>query len=61
MQLYLDKFLLTFNNKTRILKCHNFKGDLLHKITLDKKFEESKFCVINKELFFFLDNKILIC
>jgi hypothetical protein len=56
MLLYLDKFLITFNNVTCLLQCFNFKGDLLHKITLDEKFEGSAFGVINKELFFFLDN-----
>jgi hypothetical protein len=56
MVLYLDKFLITFNNETCLLKCFNFKGDLLGKITLDKKFEGSSFSVINKELSFFLEN-----
>jgi hypothetical protein len=55
-QLYLDKFLLTFNNETCILQCYNFKGDLLHKITLDKKLEKSFIYAINKELCFILDN-----
>jgi hypothetical protein len=58
MLLYLDKFLLLFNNKTCFLKFYNIKGDLLGKITLDKKFEGSKFCVINKELCFLLDNHL---
>jgi hypothetical protein len=57
MRLYLDKFLITFDNKTFFLKCYNFKGDLLHKITLDKKFEGSDIGVINKELCFVLDNE----
>jgi hypothetical protein len=62
MQLYLDKYLITFNNNACLLKCYNFKGDLINKITLDKMLEESYFSVLNKELFFFLDNnKILIC
>jgi hypothetical protein len=56
MRIYLNKFLITFNNKTCFLKCHNFKGDLLHKITLDKKFKRSDISVINKELCFVLDN-----
>ena len=56
MKLYLDKFLLTFNNDTCILKCYNFKGDLLHKITLDKKLEGSDISVINKELCFDFSN-----
>ena len=61
MRLYLDKFLLTFIDETCLLKCYNFKGDLLGKITLDKKFEGSYFGVINKELYFSLDNyKFLI-
>jgi hypothetical protein len=60
-QLYLDKFLITFNKLNCFIKCYNFKGDLLHNITLDKKLEGSKFCVINKELCFFLnDHKIVI-
>jgi uncharacterized protein YoxC len=50
--LYLEKFLITFNKWTRFLKCYNFKGDLLHKITLDKKLGGSIISVINKELFF---------
>ncbi len=56
MQLYLDKFLITFNNETCFLKCYNFKGDLLHKITLDKKLKGSDISVKNKELCFVLDN-----
>jgi hypothetical protein len=61
MFLYLDKFLITFNNVTCLLQCYNFEGDLLHKVTLDKKLEGSDISVINKELCFFLDNvKILI-
>ena len=30
MQLYLDKFLLTFDEETCSLNCYNFKVDLLH-------------------------------
>jgi hypothetical protein len=61
IQLYLDKFLITFNNETCLLKCFSFKGDLLHQITLDKKLGASDIYVINKELCFNLDNeKILI-
>jgi hypothetical protein len=61
IELYLDKFLITFNKVTFFLKCYNFKGDLLHKITLDKKFKGSHFSAINKELCFVLDNgKIFI-
>jgi hypothetical protein len=59
IRLYLDKFLITFNNETCFLKCYNFKGDLLEKITLDKKFEESYCSVINKELCFVLKNRNL--
>jgi hypothetical protein len=55
MELYLDKFLITFSNGTLFLKCYNFKGDLLGKITLDKKFKGGLINVINKELSFFLD------
>jgi hypothetical protein len=62
MRLYLDKFLITFHDETCLLKCYNFKGDLLHKITLDEKFEGSDIYVINKELFFVLNSKnICIC
>jgi hypothetical protein len=39
MLLYLDKFLITFDRWTCLLKCYNFNEDLLHEITLDKKFE----------------------
>jgi hypothetical protein len=56
MLLYLDKILITFNRETCVLKCYNFKGDLLHKISLEKKFKGSYFSVINKELCFSLDN-----
>jgi hypothetical protein len=59
IRLYLDKFLITFNNETCFLKCYNFKGDLLEKITLDKKFEGSDISVINKELCFVLKNRNL--
>jgi hypothetical protein len=58
MRLYLDKFLITFNHKSCLLKCYNFKGDLLHQMTLDKKLEGSKFGVINKELYFILQDEI---
>jgi hypothetical protein len=61
IKLYLDKILITFNNKTCVLICYNFKGDLLGNIALDKKFKGSDISVINKELCFFLDYyKILI-
>jgi hypothetical protein len=61
IKLYLDKFLITFNHETCILQCYNFKGDLLHKITLDKKFEGIHFSIINKELCLVLENdKFLI-
>jgi hypothetical protein len=56
IKLYLDKFLITFDNKTCFLKCYNFKGDLLHKTFLDKKLEGGFINVINKELCFELDN-----
>jgi len=59
IQLYLDTYLITFNNNACLLKCYNFKGDLLHKITLDKKLEGSDICVINKEIYFVSDNKII--
>jgi hypothetical protein len=62
MQLYLDKFLLFFNNVTCLIKCYNFKGDFLEKITLDENLKGSEISVINKELFFVLDyDKIFIC
>ncbi len=51
MQLYLDKFLITLTDNSRFLKCYNFKGDLLHNITLDEELDESYFGVINKEFF----------
>jgi hypothetical protein len=54
MRLYLDKFLLFFNDVTCSLKCFNFKGDLIHKITLDQTLERSVIRVIDKELFFTL-------
>ena len=57
IRLYLDKFLITFNNKTCFLKCYNFKGKLLHQITLDKKLVGSYFGVMNKELCFALKSK----
>jgi hypothetical protein len=62
MILYLDKFLITFNKVTCLLKCYNYKGDLLQKITLDKKLEGSLIGVINKELSFVLtqDDKFFI-
>jgi hypothetical protein len=56
MKLYLDKFLITFNNKTCLLQCYNFKGDLLCEITLNTKLEGSYISVINKELCFVLNN-----
>jgi hypothetical protein len=56
MKLYLDKFVITFDRETCFLKCYNFKGNLLGKITLDKKFEGGHFGVLNKELCFKLKN-----
>jgi hypothetical protein len=56
IELYLDKFLITFNKETCLLKCYNFKGDFLHKITLDKKLRGNDISVINKELCFSLIN-----
>jgi hypothetical protein len=56
LQLYLDKFLIEFNNETCLLQCYNLKGDLLQKITLDKKLKRSYFSVKNKELCFVLGN-----
>jgi hypothetical protein len=62
IRLYLDKFLITFNRSDCLFKCYNFNGDLLGKITLDKKFTRSDVGVLDKELFFFLDNnRVLIC
>jgi len=62
LRLYLDKYLITFNRMNCLLQCYNLKGDLLHKINLDKKFKGSDIGVVNKELFFFLDdNRVLIC
>jgi hypothetical protein len=55
MLLYLDKFLITFNDKSCLLKCYNYKGDLLQKVIVDKKLEGSYLSVINKELCFELD------
>jgi uncharacterized protein YoxC len=60
IKLYLDKFLITFNKETRFLKCYNFKGDLLQKITLDQKLKGSLISVINKELFFVLENNKIV-
>ena len=59
MRLYLDKFLITFNRETRILKCYNFRGDLFRRITLDEKFEDSYFSVMNKELCFEQENDFI--
>jgi hypothetical protein len=56
MRLYLDKFLITFNNETCLLQCYNFKGDLLHQIILSKSLKRSEIHVINKELCFNLNN-----
>jgi hypothetical protein len=60
MQLYLDKFLITFSPEATI-KCYNFKGDLLHQVTLDKKFKGTYMSVLNKKLCFCSEyNKIII-
>ena len=58
INLYIDKFLITFNQETCLLKCYNFKGALLDTITLDKKLQGSHFSVINKELCFVIDGDI---
>jgi hypothetical protein len=61
MQLYLDKFLITFDRANCFLKCYNFKGDLLGKISLDNKLKGSYISVLNKELFFlFYDHNYFI-
>jgi hypothetical protein len=62
IRLYLDKYLLIFYDEICLLQCYNFKGDLLHEITLDKKLKGSDIVVINKELCFVLkdNNKIYI-
>jgi hypothetical protein len=61
IRLYLDKYLLIFYDEICLLQCYNFKGDLLHEITLDKKLKGSDISVINKELCFVLkDKKIFI-
>jgi hypothetical protein len=60
IRLYLDKFLLLFNRETCSLKCYNFKGDLLEKVTLGEKFKGSFCSVINKELFFFCKKEIFL-
>jgi len=57
MLLYLDKFLITFDDFTCLLLAYNFQGNLLGKITLDEKLEGSEIGVINRELFFFDDSK----
>ncbi len=57
MQLYLDKFLITFYRMNCSLKCYNFKGDLIQQITLDKKLNGCDISVINKELCFVLDSE----
>jgi hypothetical protein len=60
MKLYLDKFLITFSREATI-KCYNFKGDLLHQVTLDKKFKGTYMSVLNKKLCFCSEyKKILI-
>ena len=61
LQLYLDKYFLTFNRVTCFLKCYNFKGDLLSKIDVDTKLKGSYLSANNKELCFNLKNdKIFI-
>jgi hypothetical protein len=57
IQLYLDKFLITFNRETCFFKCYNFQGETLCKIILDKKLKGSDISAINKELCFVLDNE----
>ena len=60
-QLYLNKFILTFDNETRLLNSYNLKGDLISEITLDGKLIGSRIYLLNKELCFITyDDKILI-
>jgi hypothetical protein len=57
MQLYLDKFLKTFNRSNRLPRCYNFKMDSISEIDLDSKLDRSHIIVKEKELFFFYEKK----
>jgi hypothetical protein len=52
IRLYLDKYLITFNRETRVLKSYTFKGQLLSVVTLDERVGFSFFTTLNKELCF---------
>jgi hypothetical protein len=57
LRLYLDKFVLTFNRETRMLKSYNLKGHLLSEIVLDEKLRSASFYILNKELCFATNEK----
>jgi hypothetical protein len=52
LRLYLDVYILTFNNQTLKLKTYNLTGDLICEIILDKQFEGSMLYILDKELAF---------
>jgi len=52
LRLYLDFYILTFNNQTLKLKTYNMKGDLICEITLDKQLEGSILYILDKDLAF---------
>jgi hypothetical protein len=62
IKVFLDKYLITFDNEACLLKCYNFKGGLLGEIDLPKKLEGSFLNVLNKEICFGLNsiNKIFL-
>jgi hypothetical protein len=55
MQLYLDKYLLTFNQDKCLLKSYSLNGEFLSEIALDKKLDVTIFYPLDKELCFATD------
>ena len=50
---YLDKYIITYDNDNGFLRSYNLKGDLLKKICLDEELKDSSIYALNKELCFY--------
>jgi hypothetical protein len=55
MQLYLDKYLVTFNQDECVLRTFSLNGEFLSEIALDKKLGVTIFYPLDKELCFATD------
>ena len=58
-QLYLNKFILAFNQEKCLLRSFNLSGDLIRDVALDEKFKDANFFTANKEVCFITDKDYL--